>query len=43
MAKVRHIALHTPDLEKTAEFFKRVLLRPCGGCSIVFAMVILRQ
>jgi catechol 2,3-dioxygenase-like lactoylglutathione lyase family enzyme len=24
MAKLRHIALHTPDPEKTAEFYKRV-------------------
>jgi hypothetical protein len=24
MAKLRHIAVHTPDPEKTAEFYKRV-------------------
>jgi methylmalonyl-CoA/ethylmalonyl-CoA epimerase len=24
MAKIRHISLHTPDPEKTAEFYKRV-------------------
>ena len=24
MAKLRHIALHTPDPEKTAEFYKQV-------------------
>ena len=24
MAKLRHVSLHTPDPEKTAEFYKRV-------------------
>ena len=24
MAKLRHIAVHTPDPEQTAEFYKRV-------------------
>ena len=33
MPKLRHIALHTPDPEKTAEFYKRVLGRGRGGAN----------
>ena len=39
MPKLRHIALHTPDVEKTAEFYKRVFdLKEVGRTDSPYAV-----